>query len=270
MTRSEFGQGIAFLSAATGRKVPVETIEVWYLVAQQQQLTAQEWQSGVAAVVASHEFSGLPAIGSIIKAARASSGRAALAVEDQAAVAWGKVLDAIREHGAYRTVQFDDAAISPTIRDLGGWVTVCDTPRDELIRFVRPTFAKLYAAHARAGTSSKSPALAGLLAADASRRGYALPSPVDAATGAPLLAIDPPPRERQPVANLAGKVGTMPLVAKPQPKPAKPSHDRAEAKQQLADWQASKGSADATPPADRRRKNKPASPADSHNPGDAA
>lgn len=271
LPRSDFVQAIAALCEATGVDMPPSQAKAWYLVLGD--LTAEQLAAGVISVLRSHKYPGLPPVGVVHDAALASTGSRALTVDDRATVAWEKLLEAIRRFGGYHSIEFDDPVIAVVVTSLGGWVTVSGMPSDELGRFVRPMFLKSYAAHARAGTT-KAPALPGLIAADAGRHGHALPATVNAATGIPRLAVDPPPRERQPVANLAGKVGqALPLPEKFQAKPVapKPSFDKSDVKQQLADWQAAKGSQDAAPPpAARRKKNKPAPPADHPDQNDAA
>ena len=51
---------------------------------------------------------------------------------DRAAIAWGKVLEAMSAVGAYTDVVFDDPAIHATVEDLGGWPKVCRTDLEEL------------------------------------------------------------------------------------------------------------------------------------------
>lgn len=51
---------------------------------------------------------------------------------DRAAMAWGKVYEAMGSVGAYSDVVFDDPAIHAVIEDLGGWAKVCRTEINEL------------------------------------------------------------------------------------------------------------------------------------------
>lgn len=51
---------------------------------------------------------------------------------ERSLIAWGKVLEAARVVGAYRSVVFDDGAIHAAISDLGGWPSVCRSDADEL------------------------------------------------------------------------------------------------------------------------------------------
>jgi hypothetical protein len=49
---------------------------------------------------------------------------------DVAMLAWERVLTALRHHGGYVSVDFQDAVIHRVIEDLGGWVKLCDLPSD--------------------------------------------------------------------------------------------------------------------------------------------
>lgn len=69
---------------------------------------------------------------------------------DRAALAWGKVYEAMSRVGAHRSVVFDDAAIHAAIADLGGWPKVCRTPIDEL-GYVQAAFCKSYRAYVGRG-----------------------------------------------------------------------------------------------------------------------
>lgn len=68
---------------------------------------------------------------------------------DRALSAWGHVVEAIRKHGAYATVEFDDKAIHGAIRRLGGWLRLCNTDSDELHNWVRKGFLDAYESCAR-------------------------------------------------------------------------------------------------------------------------
>ena len=69
---------------------------------------------------------------------------------DRAALAWGKLFQAMSRVGAYQSVVFDDAAIHAAIDDLGGWPKVCRTNLDEL-GYVQTAFAKSYRAYVGRG-----------------------------------------------------------------------------------------------------------------------
>lgn len=53
-------------------------------------------------------------------------------VTDRAALAWGKVFEAMSSVGAYTDVVFDDPAIHAAIEDCGGWIKICRSELAEL------------------------------------------------------------------------------------------------------------------------------------------
>lgn len=53
-------------------------------------------------------------------------------VTDRAALAWGKVLEAMSSVGAYSDVVFDDPSIHAAVEDCGGWVKICRSQTEEL------------------------------------------------------------------------------------------------------------------------------------------
>lgn len=57
--------------------------------------------------------------------------------------AWGQVVMAIRTVGRYDSVVFDNPIIHCVIRDMGGWVYLCQQPEKEL-PFLRHEFEKRY------------------------------------------------------------------------------------------------------------------------------
>lgn len=55
-----------------------------------------------------------------------------ITAEDRSDVAWRVVRRCISSIGGYESVDFDDPAINAAIRDIGGWVQLCDTPTSDL------------------------------------------------------------------------------------------------------------------------------------------
>lgn len=77
-------------------------------------------------------------------------------VEDRAALAFAALEDAVRRHGYYRTVSFDDPAINATVRALGGWERMSDTREtQEWFSHFRHRFIQTYSAFARRGVSAE-------------------------------------------------------------------------------------------------------------------
>lgn len=56
-----------------------------------------------------------------------------VAAKDKPTLAWGDVRRAINRVGAYDSPKFDDPVIHATIRQLGGWVALCDSTAEELV-----------------------------------------------------------------------------------------------------------------------------------------
>lgn len=52
--------------------------------------------------------------------------------------AWYKLLNAIRQHGCYNSVTFDDAHIHCVVQELGGWLELCRLKTYELQALHRP------------------------------------------------------------------------------------------------------------------------------------
>jgi len=69
---------------------------------------------------------------------------------DRALLAWGKVFDAMRTVGAYRSVAFDDPLIHLAVMDMGDWPTLCRCEVDEL-PFLQRRFCDLYRTHSSRG-----------------------------------------------------------------------------------------------------------------------
>lgn len=69
---------------------------------------------------------------------------------DRAALAWGKVLEAMSSVGAYTDVIFDDPAIHAAAEDMGGWPKMCRTELKEL-GLLQHRFMQSYRAYAERG-----------------------------------------------------------------------------------------------------------------------
>lgn len=69
---------------------------------------------------------------------------------DRAAIAWGKVHEAMSAVGAYTDVVFDDSAIHAVIEDLGGWPKVCRMDLKEL-SYLQHRFQESHRAYTERG-----------------------------------------------------------------------------------------------------------------------
>ncbi len=101
----------------------------------------------------------------------------------RAVKAWAKVKDSIRRIGAYSSVNFDDPITNATIRALGGWTRLCSTDSEELDKWTRKDFERIYSALSNGGVSSdEGKYLAGIHEAQGNGFGDVAP-PVQIATG---------------------------------------------------------------------------------------
>ena len=98
---------------------------------------------------------------------------------DRAALAWGKVHDAMSRVGAYADVVFDDPAIHAVVEDLGGWPKVCRWPLEEL-SYLQHRFQESHKAYTERGQFEYQRRLAGDRSPDHEyeSRGLPVPRPV--------------------------------------------------------------------------------------------
>lgn len=66
--------------------------------------------------------------------------------QTQALLAWGKVMQAIRQIGVWDSVEFDDRKIHAVIVDMGGWIRLCSKTTQEL-NYIFNEFQKRYLAY---------------------------------------------------------------------------------------------------------------------------
>lgn len=89
-------------------------------------------------------------------AVRRFAGPKGMSDEQRAAQAWDIVTAAIREHGAYQSIDFSDRIVNAVIRSYGGWERLCGEPSDQLT-WIRKRFLESYVACARTGNGDASP-----------------------------------------------------------------------------------------------------------------
>lgn len=106
---------------------------------------------------------------------------------DRAALAWGKVHEAMSAVGSYTDVIFDDPAIHAAVDDCGGWPKMCRTEIKEL-SYLQHRFCEAHKAYTARGEFGYPRRLAGDRSPDSEyeRKGLALPKP--AVIGDPVRA----------------------------------------------------------------------------------
>jgi hypothetical protein len=97
--------------------------------------------------------------------------------ESQALQAWTHVAEAIRDFGAYHSVIFPDPLIHRVIRDMGGWIALCQSKTSEL-PFVAKEFEKRYRVLVIHPPADYPRQLTGLVEQQNRLGGYSPPDPV--------------------------------------------------------------------------------------------
>lgn len=75
----------------------------------------------------------------------------------QAMQAWTKVDKAIRQVGPWVSICFDDPIINRVLSDMGGWISLCDTPTEKDLEFKMHEFDKRFQAYVLQGGVSDYP-----------------------------------------------------------------------------------------------------------------
>ena len=173
---------------------------MWYQLVSD--LTAEQFQSGIVETLRTNTFAGLPPIGLIRQNAMGKQP----AEQDRSLLAWDRVLEAIREHGGYQTVRFDDPAIHAAIRSCGGWVALCGQPTEQMITWTKKVFCDAYKAHVASGllTAAAAARLPGIIATDRARDGYDEPAQIEVETHLPPVKIKVA-ENPEPVRTIADK-----------------------------------------------------------------
>lgn len=168
--RKAFGQLLTDALAYYGKDTSRFTLNVWWQACQSFTL---EQVSKALTVHATDPERGqfAPKVADIVRVLQGTT-------TDRAALAWGKVHEAMSAVGAYQDVIFDDPAIHAVIEDMGGWPKVCRTELKEL-GYLQHRFCEAHRAYVGRGTFDYPRRLAGDRSPDAeyARRGIPLPNP---------------------------------------------------------------------------------------------
>jgi hypothetical protein len=90
--------------------------------------------------------------------------------EDQATLAWVKVIETLRRHGPWASVCFDDPVIHSIIKFMGGWGSLGDWKNSELV-WKQKNFINLYGVMSR-GNGKHPQYLPGLCETDNDFKGW--------------------------------------------------------------------------------------------------
>ncbi len=104
-------------------------------------IAIEELERGAMRAIRECQF--MPSVFELRQLCGAKSGH--IATKDKPTLAWGDVRRAISRVGAYDSPKFDDPVIHAVIRQLGGWVALCDSTIEELV-WREKDFLRTYAA----------------------------------------------------------------------------------------------------------------------------
>lgn len=97
-------------------------------------------------------------------------------IETRALIAWSLVEESMRTIGCYESVTFDDLLINKIIRDMGGWVRLCQSKTAEM-PFLAREFQKRYGGYLETPPQYCPTYLLGIIENE-QQHGFALPMPV--------------------------------------------------------------------------------------------
>ena len=99
--------------------------------------------------------------------------------QTQAMIAWTKVDKAVRQVGPWKSVCFDDPIINRVLLDMGGWISMCDTPSEKDLEFKMHEFGKRYQGYVLQGGASEYPKqLNGHVSATNAKNGHGEPEAI--------------------------------------------------------------------------------------------
>jgi hypothetical protein len=102
----------------------------------------------------------------------------AISINDRAVLAWTIVFRTMASTGSYHSIDFDDPVINATIRSMGGWPRLSETPLDEM-PFRQKEFERIYISLVGVGVDSElARPLPGLIEVDNATKGLGSPNPV--------------------------------------------------------------------------------------------
>lgn len=171
MTDDEFEAGIAVLISGVGKPMTREQIDNWRMFFSD--MSFEDFKRGIVLCLRDYKYAGFPPIGLIRQAAGVSGG--VPDADSTAVIAWERVLKMMREHGAYRSIEWDDPAIPAAIETVAGsWPNLCEQTSEQLHKFTSRQFMEAYRAirsHGSAGETTSE----GVIAEHSGRNGFALP-----------------------------------------------------------------------------------------------
>lgn len=162
-----FAAVIATLSECFDKEISEKKLEVYFEALKE--LSIEQVEIAASWIMRHRTITGtFPLISEFYQALDQAGGHGY--IDDQAEIAWRKLLWAIENQGYYASVCFDDQVIHDVVEGLGGWMKIAGDNPDWCVKELKwrqKDFVALYRAIARrnGGTSAK-PYLVGFFEAD--------------------------------------------------------------------------------------------------------
>lgn len=168
--RKEFGRLLTDVLAYYGKDTSKFTMDVWWQACQSFDLE-QVAKALTAHATDAERGQFAPKVADIVRILAGTT-------TDRAALAWGKVHEAMSAVGAYQDVIFDDPAIHAAVEDCGGWPKICRTDVAEL-SYMQHRFCQSHKAYTSRGEFDYPRRLPGDRSPDSDyeRNGIPLPAP---------------------------------------------------------------------------------------------
>lgn len=129
-----FSEGLSMIAEMYDKTPSENLLKLYYTVLQD--LSDEEFKQAINSIARTNKYNCMPKPAEILEQVHGTANDATLN-------AWAYVHGAIGQVGAYRSPVFEDGAIAETIQHLGGWVSFCDTPSDQM-KWVQKEFEKFY------------------------------------------------------------------------------------------------------------------------------
>lgn len=153
MNMKEFNEGFLALCEMTD-KTPSKPYTKFYYEAVKH-LDVKEWEKSIAHVIQTRKYTNMPMPAEILEHAQGNP-------EDTALIAIQRLETAMREVGAYDSVQFDDPVLTELVGGYdGGWPGLCQITYDDW-KFEKPRLMKLYKALSSRGVPNNTLRLTGI------------------------------------------------------------------------------------------------------------
>ncbi len=136
--RAAFGKLMAALAEAFSQDVSPAKLDVYFRALGD--MSVEQIDAAVWTLIRTRTTATFPKVAEIREAVHGK-------VEDQAQLAWVKFIGAVRSHGGYETVSFDNPVIHAIVEREGGWIKVTEYNQEEMKWFAKD-FLRMYAAFA--------------------------------------------------------------------------------------------------------------------------